>query len=46
MAEAAGPQFLKLLKGKRELRFRAKYGAGEIERWYSKLDVAVEITVS
>jgi len=24
-------------------RFRAKYGAGEIDRWYSKLDVAVEI---
>lgn len=24
-------------------RFRAKYGAGEISRWYSKLDVAVEI---
>ena len=25
--------------------FRAKYGAGEISRWYSKLDVAVEITL-
>ena len=27
-------------------RFRAKYGAGEISRWYSKLDVAVEIALS
>jgi len=26
-------------------RFRAKYGAGEISRWYSKLDVAVEIAL-
>ena len=27
-------------------RFRAKYGAGEIDRWYSKLDVAVEIALA
>lgn len=26
-------------------RFRARYGAGEITRWYSKLDVAVEIVL-
>jgi len=26
-------------------RFGAKYGAGEISRWYSKLDVAVEIAL-
>jgi hypothetical protein len=26
-------------------RFRAKYGGGEIDRWYSKLDVAVKITL-
>ena len=26
-------------------RFRAKYGAGEISRWYSKLDVAVKIAL-
>jgi len=26
-------------------RFRAKYGAGEISRWYGKLDVAVEIAL-
>jgi hypothetical protein len=26
-------------------RFRAKYGAGEIDRWYSKLDVAVKIAL-
>jgi hypothetical protein len=26
-------------------RFRAKYGAGEIRRWYSKLDVAVKIAL-
>jgi hypothetical protein len=26
-------------------RFHAKYGAGEISRWYSKLDVAVEIAL-
>jgi hypothetical protein len=27
-------------------RFGAKYGAGEIRRWYSKLDVAVKIALS
>jgi hypothetical protein len=26
-------------------RFGAKYGAGEIRRWYSKLDVAVKIAL-
>jgi hypothetical protein len=26
-------------------KFGAKYGAGEIRRWYSKLDVAVEIAL-
>jgi len=26
-------------------RFRARYGAGEISRWYTKLDVAVEIAL-
>ncbi len=26
-------------------RFRAKYSAGEISRWYSKLDVAVKIAL-
>jgi len=26
-------------------RFRAKYGAGEIDRWYSKLDVGVKIAL-
>jgi deazaflavin-dependent oxidoreductase (nitroreductase family) len=26
-------------------KFRAKYGAGEVEKYYSKLDVAVEVTI-
>jgi len=26
-------------------RFRARYGAGEISRWYTRLDVAVEIAL-